>query len=136
MIGNDIAAALPELRRESESLLVDACRIDRAAGGTLDPVTHQSVTTWEPIWSGPCRAKVRTEGQSAVVAAEPVSVLRVEVSLAVTTPAPHVGNRVTITNAVNDPALQDIETFVTGAPVGSQTVLRRVMTEKAQESDR
>lgn len=136
MIGDDIAAALPELRSEAESLLVDTCIIERAAGAALDATTHQTVTTWATVWSGPCRARVRAEGQSAVVAAELVSVLRVEVSLAVSTPAPLVGQRITIITATNDPSLAGVKVFVVGAPVGSQTVLRRVMTEKAQEADR
>lgn len=55
MIGHDIAAALPELRAQAESLMSDCCSIDRAAS-VWDEVAQKSVTTWTPVHAGvPCR---------------------------------------------------------------------------------
>lgn len=45
MIGYEIAAALPELRAQAESLMTDRCTIDRLATA-WDEVQQKSVTTW------------------------------------------------------------------------------------------
>ena len=39
MLGQDIAAALPELRAHAESLMVDTVRVDHQTGTTVDPTT-------------------------------------------------------------------------------------------------
>ena len=56
MLGQEIAAALPELRAHAESLMVDACVIERATGETtFDPVTLEEVPVYAPVHSGKCR---------------------------------------------------------------------------------
>ena len=57
-LGADIAAALPELRAQAESLMVDACTIRRATGETtIDPVSLADVPVYAVVWSGPCRVQ-------------------------------------------------------------------------------
>lgn len=128
MFGSDVAAALPELRREAESLMTDTCRIDRPTGSTLDPQNHQQVTIWALVWSGPCRARVTS--------ADRTETLRLQVSIPVDAPAPLVGHRITITDAVFDSSLEDEVVFVTEAPVSSQAVLRRLSAERGPDVDR
>jgi len=56
MLGHDIAAALPELRAQAESLMVDACRVERPTGETtLDPDTLAEVPVYEVVYEGKCR---------------------------------------------------------------------------------
>ena len=55
MIGQDIAAVLPELRREAESLMVDAVLVERPSGTTIDPDTLAEVPTYSPVYAGPGR---------------------------------------------------------------------------------
>ena len=55
-LGDDIAAALPELRAHAESLMVDAVLIQRATGETtIDPVTLEEVPAFEDVYAGPAR---------------------------------------------------------------------------------
>lgn len=137
MIGDVIAAWLPDLRREAESLLIDTCLIERRTGQTSnDPGTGMSTPTYATYWSGPCRALVRSDTQPVPVGAELANVLHLEVSIAVDAPAPHIGHRITITAAVFDSSLAGAQVFVTGVPVGSQMILRRITAEKAQGADR
>ena len=57
-LGYDIAAALPALRAQAESLMVDACEVSRATGATtLDPDTLEEVPVFAPVWSGRCRVQ-------------------------------------------------------------------------------
>ena len=54
MIGHDIAAALPELRAQAESLMVDRCDIDRLVS-VWDEAEQKTVTTWTSIHADvPC----------------------------------------------------------------------------------
>ena len=54
MIGHDVAAALPELRAQAESLMADVCDIDRLTTG-WDEALQKSVTTWATVHADiPC----------------------------------------------------------------------------------
>ena len=55
MIGDDIAAALPALRAEAESLMVDLGSIERADGWDVDPDNGQRVPRWIPVATTPVR---------------------------------------------------------------------------------
>ena len=60
MLGHDIAAALPELRAQAESLMTDACTITRAGSGgsTIDEATGAVVPpTGTTVYDGPCRVQ-------------------------------------------------------------------------------
>lgn len=56
---------LDEAREIQESVMLDACRIER---GTVvfDRVAGQDVETWETVWEGPARYP-RADAQSRVV---------------------------------------------------------------------
>lgn len=56
-LGQDIAAALPEMRAQAESLMVDAGRIRRQTGTTPDPDTLEEVPVYADVWAGPCRVQ-------------------------------------------------------------------------------
>ena len=68
MLGEDVAAALPEFRAHAESLMVDECRIERQSGTTLDPATLEVVPTYTPIaMEQKCRVqRFRGQGKSDV----------------------------------------------------------------------
>ncbi len=56
ILGDALTAALPELRQQAESLMVDSCTVTRATGATtLDPVTLAEVPVFAAVWSGACR---------------------------------------------------------------------------------
>ena len=55
MLGEDIAAALPELRAHAESMMVDTVLVRRQTGTTLDPVTLEEVPAFSVQYSGPGR---------------------------------------------------------------------------------
>ena len=58
MLGDDIAAALPGLRAQAESMMTDAGLVKRGNGGTtMDPETLEEVPTFDTVWSGPCRVQ-------------------------------------------------------------------------------
>ena len=65
MLGADIAAALPGLRAQAESLMVDTCRIRRPIGQTTDPLSGESVPVYRvpDVYVGPC--KVQDTGNQA-----------------------------------------------------------------------
>ena len=57
MLGDDIAAALPELRAQAESMMADTVLVERATGTTPDPVTLEDVTTWATVHEGVARVQ-------------------------------------------------------------------------------
>jgi hypothetical protein len=71
MLGEDIAAVLPELRREAESLMVDTCRITTPG----EPVWDEgdgAFTPGEPttIYEGHCRLRKPSAAPRAVDSGE------------------------------------------------------------------
>lgn len=60
MLGYDIAAALPGLRAQAESVMQSTVRIRRKTGTTRDSETGQNVPTWATVYEGP--AKLRMGG--------------------------------------------------------------------------
>jgi len=57
VIGDDLAAALPELRAQAESMMRDACTVKRPNGTTLDPDTLEEVPAYLDVYAGPCRVQ-------------------------------------------------------------------------------
>lgn len=54
MIGDDVAAALPEMRAHAVSLMRRTCTIERESGSEWDGT--KTVPTWIPVHEGiPCR---------------------------------------------------------------------------------
>ena len=56
MLGDAISEALPELRAEAESLMVDEVFVESPSGATvMDPDTLAEVPEFAEVYSGPCR---------------------------------------------------------------------------------
>lgn len=63
MIGHDIAAALPELRAQAESMMITPCRISRTGTVTANPDTGADVIIpGAKVYAGGCKVQAR-EGQ-------------------------------------------------------------------------
>lgn len=55
-LGTDIAAALPGLRAQAESLMVDTLLVEVETGVmTTDPVTLEETPEWAEVYAGPGR---------------------------------------------------------------------------------
>lgn len=70
MLADDVAAALPGMRAEAESLMRDTCRIERRRldedGNpvrTMDPDTFEYTDTYDEVYAGRCR--IQRPGTSA-----------------------------------------------------------------------
>lgn len=107
MLGYDIGATLPWLQAQAESLMVDACIIDRPAGDpVLNESTGQMETTYAPVYTGPCRVQAPgTQGANPNAGEHQFTVLGHVVQLPIDATAYAVGDRVRITTATFDPAL-------------------------------
>lgn len=108
MIGDDIAAALPEMRAMAESLMTDECAITRAGVGvgTYDPVTNQ-VTPPPPIlvYSGKCRIqRQQITSDTPTVAADVLVVAQHIVSIPVGSASVELEDRIEITGSASDSA--------------------------------
>jgi hypothetical protein len=57
VIGEDLAAALPELRAQAESLMVDTCTVTYIDGTTWDEDAGASVPNVVTVYSGKCRVQ-------------------------------------------------------------------------------
>jgi hypothetical protein len=56
-LNDAIAAELPALRREAESLMVDTVTVEAPNGTALDPDTLEEVPAWTPVYEGPGRVQ-------------------------------------------------------------------------------
>ena len=61
MIADDILAAIPELRAQAESLMLDTCRIVRVVGTALDEETGVETPVTEVVYEG--RSKLQSQDQ-------------------------------------------------------------------------
>ena len=128
MIGPVIDAALPVMRANAESMMLDRCTIERATS-TWDEVAQKTVTTWAPvITESVCDVDDGAASGRSIVTDETVT--RVEPSVYL--PASVVGvepdDRVTVTavGPMTDPALLDAVMWVSHAATGSHVVERHL----------
>lgn len=70
MLADDIAAALPELRAQAESLMRDAVLIQRQTGVTTDPVTLEETPTYATVYTGKARIQRPGNQPADLVAGE------------------------------------------------------------------
>jgi hypothetical protein len=118
VLGHDIVAALPELRAQAESLMVDRCDIHRATTA-WDEALQKSVATWAPVHLDvPCALDIPPATARALVTDESVTpeapVVKVSVDLAGIEP----DDRVTIVGVG--------VAWVTHVPTRSNQVQRRL----------
>lgn len=59
-LGDDIAAVLPELRAQAESMMRDTVKITRHGPEVLDPETGNYVPSVTTIYEGKCRLVMRS----------------------------------------------------------------------------
>ena len=133
MLGHDVAAALPALRAQAESLMVDSCTITAPAASTWDEDAGAHVPGVPTVvYSGPCRVQIPQSVPGAPVAGEAEwSTAAVVVSIPVVGSEPvRVGATVTITAAEHDSALVGAEYTVVGIPLAkTHATARRLRCE-------
>lgn len=131
MLGGDLASALPALRAQSESLMVDAGTLERRAGSTTDATTGARVDTWAAYWSGPMRVRVAVQGQSVQAGGQDVEVSRPQVQIPTSAPATVAGDRVVL-SAAADASLVGVPLYVQHVQTGTHLVMRRLDVSFAQ----
>ena len=133
MLGYDVAATLPELRAQAESLMVDACIIDRLTGQSApDPTTGVVAPTYgAAFYTGRCRLQdAVTASDSANAGEHEFTVLGRILQLPVDATAYRVGDRVRITASALDPALVGSVLSVRSWKPKSHATMRRLICEE------
>lgn len=133
MLGDDIAWALPEFRRQTESLMLDLCTITRpdpdAPAPQMDPETGQYP---EPeritVYEGKCRIQIKSSAVSDVNAGErPGTTQEIEwQGPVVGTESIAVDDVVVMTSVAMDSALEGRTFTVAGRHEKSQATARRL----------
>lgn len=126
MLGQDIAAALPRLRAEAESLMTDVAVIERLYDADLDPVTLQESSRWVLVQTTPCRV-APSSGSASPQETSPGdhewSVPVVEIHVPHDTEGIERGDRVTVAN-------RDLVATVMRVPRTTQSVRLRLTCEE------
>lgn len=106
-LGADVQAALPQLRAQAESLMIDACTISGGTTSVFNEETFEYETVTAETYSGPCRLRfAATAVQDVEAAGQLLVVQRATLSLPIATSGAVLeGHVATITACVNDPAL-------------------------------
>ena len=132
MLGDDLTAALPELRAHAESMMVDACRVERVTGTRFDRILGVDVADTSLVYAGPCRVKA-VDAQSASAGTDSVAwgVHVDEVHL------PVAGSEdvrpldvVTVTGSAMDPGLVGRRLVIRGWPARSLATARRFRVDE------
>ena len=127
VIGDDIAAALPELRAQAESLMRDSCVVERRTGRVMDDATLEYVDSWSRVYEGRCRVQVAaTQPAEEVVGGRAFVVTDAVVQLPVGPVDFADDDRVTVTFTAYDPALVGVVLSVTSREVKTHPVMRRL----------
>jgi Family of unknown function (DUF6093) len=131
VIGYDIAAALPGLRAQAESLMLDTCTITRA--GTGQGVWNETTGSYDPpasttVYTGPCKVQTRdVQVANPDVAGREAFVVDWTVHLPVVgSEGVRQGDTVTITAAALDAALVGRVFTVDGPHLGTAKTARRL----------
>lgn len=133
MIGDDLAAVLPELRSQAESMMRDSVLIERQTGTTQDPGTLEDVATWATVYEG--RGRVQRPGTqpSETVAGEvEFGVSTVLAQLPLSAVGVKRGHRVTVTalGPESDPDLLDLVATVQANLTKSHPTKRTLVCEE------
>jgi hypothetical protein len=131
VIADDVSAALPILRAEAESLMLDACTISRKTGTSTDADGVVTDTYGDPFYSGKCKVQVRDvdpKNPEAGDRAYTILTLRVDVPVSVT--GVETNDRITITGSTFDPDLVGRNFRVVAPFHGSLKTARRLPVEE------
>jgi len=120
MIGHDIAAALPELRAQAESLMVESCDIERMTSDTAwDEEAQETVAVFAPVHMGaPCNLDIPPVTSRQLFTGEAVTLESPVVKVPVALTGIEPDDRVTIAGVG--------VVWVTHVPVRSNQVQRRL----------
>jgi hypothetical protein len=131
MLGDVISGALPAMRAQAESLMVDACVIDRPTGETLNETTGQMVPTFADVYTGKCRLQdVGTQAGSPNAGEHQFVVVGHVVQLPIDATVYEIGDRVRMTVVTLDPALVGHPFTVTSLATKSHATMRRLICEE------
>lgn len=132
-LGSDVAAALPELRVQAESLMVSTCTITRGGGaGVWNEATGAYDATATTIYSGPCRLIFRSNSVVRETDAQGQFLLEQEPQLSlpvVGSETVTVGDAVTITANPYDAAMVGLTLRIAGIHTQTQATARRFPVE-------
>lgn len=131
MIADDIAAALPELRSQAESLMVDTCTIVGApwVEETVDGVTSRTGTV---KYAGKCWVRPRgVQAAGASAGGVDATATRLTVNVPYTVASVARDDEVTIT-AGDDPDLVGVTARVESVQRGTFSVQRRLLCSDPQ----
>lgn len=128
MLGADITAALPELRRETESLMTTTVRVETVTV-TADPTTGADVVTpTSLVYSGPAKVK----GSAAAADAVPATVATERIHFPALGAVIPVGSRITVEDSTNQPNLVGLVYRVTRSHLAEFQTAQRVEVESWQ----
>lgn len=125
MLGPDLAAMLPTLRAQAESMLVDTGELQARTGSSTNATTGARVDAWTAYWSGPMRSRVPLQGQQNTAGGQDVTVSRPQVQIPTSATVPDVGHRVVLT-ASADASLVGVPLYVRHVQTGTHLVMRRL----------
>lgn len=133
MLGDDIALALPGMRAQAESLMLDRCTITRAGAGK-GPF-NEATGKYDPparvaIYSGKCRVQIKSviaagSGSTAGERVGTVQEFELQLPIAGTT-AVTINDVAEVTSAALDPSLAGRKFTVTARHEKSQATARRL----------
>jgi hypothetical protein len=128
MLGDDIAAALDELRAQAESMMTSTVTIERPAGATFDPDTNEQTQVWEPVHQSiPARLYApKTQPQMVDAGEQTVNSQIYQGTLPWSTTGVHSSDRITITDS-DDPD-QVGKTFTILSVLASGSMIARRFT--------
>ena len=128
-LGDDIAAALPELRALAESRMQDTVRVRRPVDSEPDPLTGIDVPTYAPddVYNGRCRVKaVNVQPATADSAGSTVTTQARELHVPNDAPAILPGDVAFLADDTYTPRLRGVVYRVDGAHESSDTTAQRV----------
>lgn len=128
MLGDDLAAVLPELQAHAESAMPDTCTVERPGQTVPDPLTGRDVTTYTPVYQGGrCALKAGgLEARESESATSQVTVQSFVLKVPNDAPALLPGDVVTFAADTQTPRLRGLNARVDGIHVGSMTTAQRV----------
>ena len=128
MIGPAIDAALPVMRANAESMMLDRCKVERWVS-QWDELAQKTVTTWSTIRADvPCDVDTPTAGERSLVTDETATRSQIVVFVPAATVGIKPDDRITVTTIgpLTDPELANAVLWVTSVDVESHVVERRV----------
>ena len=125
MLGHDVGHALPELRRQAESLMVDVGTVNIVTS-VFDPTMNANVETLTPAYSGRMRVWRATSSATAEAAGQQVTALPLRCALPWATSGIEPG-QIVVLSAAADPRLVGKRLIVRDVSSATHSV-RRVLT--------